>query len=67
VPEQTPVPDHLLTLEEAWTHLRISRSTLYNLMDSGELRSVRVGSRRLVPASAIAAYIASLPTADRVA
>jgi excisionase family DNA binding protein len=31
----------------------LSRSTVYNLINSGQLRSVCVGSRRLIPMSAI--------------
>jgi excisionase family DNA binding protein len=31
----------------------LSRSTIYNLLLSGELHSVTVGSRRLIPVSAL--------------
>ena len=31
----------------------LSRSTIYNLLLSGELHSVTVGSRRLIPTSAL--------------
>lgn len=36
----------------------MSRSRLYELFAAGELRSVKVGRRRLIPESAIAEYIA---------
>jgi excisionase family DNA binding protein len=45
------------TTEEAWTILRISRSKLYQLFESGELVSFKIGSRRLIEGSAIADYI----------
>ncbi|MEK6438192.1 helix-turn-helix domain-containing protein [Pseudonocardia sp. T1-2H] len=40
--------------------LSLGRSTLYEELRSGRLRSVRVGRVRLIPASAIADYIALL-------
>src|SRR5690349_13902223 len=40
--------------------LRLGRSPIYNLMRSGRLRSVREGRSRLIPASAIAEYVALL-------
>jgi excisionase family DNA binding protein len=35
--------DPLLTLKEAMSYLRVSRSTLYRLMESGRLRGYKVG------------------------
>jgi excisionase family DNA binding protein len=46
--------DVVLTVDEAAEQLRISRWSLYNLIRSNQLRTVKVGRRRLVPASAIA-------------
>ena len=47
----------LLTVEEAMSRLRISRPTLYKLINSGELLSMKlVGSRR-IPAYAIRDYV----------
>jgi excisionase family DNA binding protein len=43
----------VLTVDEAAERLRISRWTLYNLIRSNQLRTVKIGRRRLVPASAI--------------
>ncbi|GJF07820.1 helix-turn-helix domain-containing protein [Pseudonocardia sp. D17] len=40
--------------------LSLGRSTLYEELRSGRLRSVRVGRVRLIPAAAIADYIALL-------
>lgn len=38
----------------------LSRSTIYVQMKSGRLRSVKVGSRRLIPESALIDYIDNL-------
>lgn len=35
----------------------VSRSTVYNLMAAGKLRSVRVAGRRLIPADAAEALL----------
>ena len=43
----------MITVEEAGRTLRVSRSTVWRLIQRGELPSVRRGGRRLVPASAI--------------
>lgn len=51
-------PERLLSVDEAARALGIGRSALYNgPIARGELRTVKVGRRRLVPASAIATYI----------
>jgi excisionase family DNA binding protein len=44
----------LLTVDEAAERLRIGRSTLYDLIRSRRLRTVKIGARRLVPAAALA-------------
>lgn len=44
-------------VEEAARVLRISRDTTYELLRSGQLRSIKVGRRRLIPAVAIHEYI----------
>jgi excisionase family DNA binding protein len=54
------VPDLLYGVEEAVAALRLSRSVLYELIRSGQLRTVKQGRRRLVPVSALADYVASL-------
>jgi excisionase family DNA binding protein len=42
----------VLTIDEAAERLRVSRWTLYNLIRSNQLRTIKLG-RRLVPASAL--------------
>ena len=43
----------LRTVEEAQEYTRLSRSTIYNLMDRGELTYTRIGRRRLIPQQAL--------------
>jgi excisionase family DNA binding protein len=45
-------------VDEAATALRLSRSSVYELIRSGQLRTVKQGRRRLVPVTA--EYVASL-------
>ena len=47
------VEDGLLTVAEAAAFLRLSRSTIYTLMDQGELRFVKIGRSRRVPRRAV--------------
>ena len=43
----------MITVDEAGRTLGVSRSTVWRLIQRGDLPSVRRGGRRLVPASAI--------------
>jgi excisionase family DNA binding protein len=43
----------LLTIDEAAASLRVSRWSVYNLIRSGHLRTIRIGRRRLVPMNAL--------------
>jgi excisionase family DNA binding protein len=49
-----PDVERLLSIAEAAETLGISRTALYSAIESGRLRSVKVGRRRLIPASALA-------------
>jgi excisionase family DNA binding protein len=69
-----PEADRLLTVDkqlyrvpEAMTILSLSRSVIYEQLRSGRLRSVTQGRARLIPASAIAEYIALLENEARAA
>jgi excisionase family DNA binding protein len=57
------VPALLYRVEEAAEALRLSRTAIYELIRSGRLRTVKAGSRRLVPVAALAEYVASLERA----
>jgi excisionase family DNA binding protein len=51
-------PDRLLGVDEAAAALGLGRSALYGEIAAGRLASITVGRRRLIPAAAIAAFIA---------
>ena len=54
------LPRQLYKITEAMTVLSISRSVIYDEIRAGRLRSVTRGRSRLIPASAIADYVALL-------
>ncbi|MBZ0213355.1 MAG: helix-turn-helix domain-containing protein [Nitrospirae bacterium] len=54
----------LLSVDEAARELGVKRSSLYALIMSGELASVKVGKRRLIPSGAVAGYVAELLERD---
>jgi excisionase family DNA binding protein len=60
-PEPRTLPERvLLTVEEAAEQLRIGRTTAWRLVRTGELESVRIGTLRRVPSSAVAEFAAHL-------
>ena len=61
--ERPAVPAVLYDVDEAAEALRLSRSALYELIRSEQLRTVKCGRRRLVPVEALTEYVASLGTA----
>jgi excisionase family DNA binding protein len=56
----------LYTIPDACEALGIGRSHLYELMDSGELYSVKLGKRRLIPQWALETFVEGLPAAADV-
>ncbi|GAB4087026.1 hypothetical protein GCM10028784_36560 [Myceligenerans cantabricum] len=58
-----PIVPVVYRVEEAAQALRISRCTAYELIRSGELRSVKIGARRLIPVAAVTEYIETLRSA----
>lgn len=52
--------DLVLTVDEAAERLRVSRWTLYTLIRSNQLRSFKVGRRRLIEADALVECIKTL-------
>jgi excisionase family DNA binding protein len=54
------LPVLMVTAEEAALMLRLSRRTIYLLIASGEIRSVKVGRNRRVPVDALHEYVAEL-------
>ena len=54
---ETAVVRKALSVEKAAQMLSISRSMGFKLIRSGELRSVKAGTRRLVPVAAVDEFI----------
>lgn len=50
----------LHTVEAVMERLSLGRSSVFALMGSGDLRSCKVGRRRLIPESAIVEFIENL-------
>ncbi len=63
--------DRLLTVQEAADRLRVSRWSVYNLIRANQLRTIRIGRRRLVTPAALAECIEVLEggvgTGERIA
>jgi excisionase family DNA binding protein len=53
----------LVPVEEAARRLSIGRTTVFELIRRGELKAVKVGRSRRVPAAAIAEYASRLHSA----
>ena len=59
-PPSATTPCRLYRVPEAMQLLSLSRTTIYEQIRSGRLRSVTQGRTRLIPAEAIADYVALL-------
>lgn len=61
IPRADNEPRRLLPIAEAARQLGIGRTKLYGLLGTGEIASVRIGTkRRLIPSDELDRYIASL-------
>ena len=60
--EQTPAPSPkvLLNVDEVAGMLSLGRSKLYSYILSGELRSLQLGRRRLIPIEAVHEFVQRL-------
>jgi excisionase family DNA binding protein len=56
-PEPAPI---VLTIEEACKALRVSKWSVYQLIRSGKLKTIKIGSRRVVPVAALHELVAKL-------
>jgi excisionase family DNA binding protein len=57
-PRPEPAVEPLLVrVEEAARILSLSRSTIYEMMDAGELPSIRRGTARRIPVAALHAWV----------
>ena len=61
------VSGQLYRVRDAMAVLSLGRSVIYEQIRSGRLRSVTQGRSRLIPASAIAEYVALLESEARAA
>ena len=52
--------DHLLTVQEAADWLRVSRWSVYSLINANQLRTIKIGRRRLVSCEALNECVAQL-------
>lgn len=50
----------LLTIEEVAEQLRLGRTRTYQLVMSGQIQSVTIGRRRLVPRESLKVYVDGL-------
>lgn len=55
----------LLSVPETCRLLGVGRSSLYGMMASGKVHSVKIGRRRLVPREAVDEFVISLPSGYR--
>ena len=71
VPEQVVnvnlVPDErmLLTVVEAARRLGIGRSSMYRLLDAGQIRSIHVGRSHRIPVDALTEFVDERREADQ--
>jgi excisionase family DNA binding protein len=52
------VADGLLTIAETGAFLKLSRASVYNLMDRGQLPFIKVGRARRIPKRAVVQFAA---------
>ena len=65
-PTNTAIEPLLVRVEEAARMLSLSRSTIYEMMDAGELPSVRRGTARRIPVAALRAWVAKQTEAEQL-
>lgn len=61
--ETTNMAQLLLRPEEAAKALGVGRSTVFELIRAGELRSVKIGKLRRIPSEAVREYVDGLTDA----
>jgi excisionase family DNA binding protein len=59
---EAPAEDRLLTIGEVAARISLSPRAVWQRIESGELRSVKIGRARRIAASELRRWIASLPT-----
>lgn len=61
---QSDISPRCISIAAASDALGIHRSTFYDLMNRGEVRTIKVGGRRLVPVAELDAYVGRKLTAS---
>jgi excisionase family DNA binding protein len=56
-PQTVAIEPLLVRVEEAARLLSLSRSTIYEMLDRGELPSLRCGAARRIPLAALRAWV----------
>ena len=56
-PPTVPIEPLLVRVEEAARLLSLSRSTIYEMLDRGELPSIRCGAARRIPLAALRTWV----------
>jgi excisionase family DNA binding protein len=60
-PERETAPHtRLLTVDEVARTLQLGRTLIYDLLGRGDIASIKIGSRRRIPAAALDAFIERL-------
>lgn len=54
---RSAIPQVVYSVDEAARAIRLSRELLYELIRSHQLRSIKVGRRRLIPVSAVNEFV----------
>lgn len=64
LPTTTQAGERWLRISAVMHATSLSRSTIYSLMESGKLKSIKVGGARRIAASALAEFMASFGDGD---
>jgi excisionase family DNA binding protein len=62
---RTPAPPLLLTVTEVCSLLQVSRWSVYELIRTKKLNTIRIGRRRLIPTSAVRVMLDRLSNEER--
>lgn len=58
-PRYVPFRSQVFTVPESAEHLRVSRVTIYTLINAGRLKTIKIGTRTLITGSAIQEFLRS--------
>ncbi len=58
------ISPYALSIQEACRFSGLGRTRLYAAISSGELKTLKVGTRRLVPVAALEAWLASFESGE---